>query len=151
MLKEGDHAPGFTLPDSKGNQVSLSDFAGKRVVLYFYPRDMTPGCTKEACGFRDYYTFYQDKDVVILGVSTDSQESHVTFKDKYELQFPLLSDADAKVSKAYGVYQKKKMYGKEFWGIKRTTFVINPEGVIEKIWTRVNVDTHHRDVLDTLA
>lgn len=147
MLKEGQEAPDFALTDAEGRVVKLSDFRGKDVVLYFYPRDMTPGCTKEACGFRDYYTYYQDKEIVILGVSMDSQESHKKFSEKYGLPFTLLCDSEGKVSKLYGVYQKKKMYGKEFWGIKRTTFLIDKKGKIQKVWDKVDVTAHHRDVL----
>ena len=147
MLKVGDKAPDFALPDGGGKVIKLSDFLGQPVVLYFYPKDMTPGCTKEACGFRDYYSYYQDLKVMILGVSLDNQDSHQKFTAKYDLPFPLLADTDAKVSRAYGVYQKKKLAGKEYWGIVRTTFLIGPEGLIDKVFGKVDVKTHHTDVL----
>lgn len=147
MLTPGQQAPDFALPDAEGKVYKLDDFHGRPLVLYFYPRDMTPGCTKEACGFRDFLPYYQVKGVAIAGVSMDSQDSHRKFIAKYNLPFPLLSDADGTVCKRYGVYQKKKLYGREYWGIQRTTFLIGPEGKISDIISRVAVDTHHRDVL----
>lgn len=150
MISPGQDAVDFSLPDGNGRMVRLSDYRGKTVVLYFYPRDMTPGCTTEACGFRDTFPAYNEKDMVILGVSMDSQESHQKFAQKYHLPFPLLSDVDGKVCKEYGVYQKKKFYGKEFWGIKRMTFVIDKKGKVQKVFDRVKVESHHRDVLESL-
>jgi len=150
MFKEGDQAPDFVLKDKEGKVVKLSDFRGRWVVLYFYPRDMTTGCTKEACGFRDSFGYFKDKRAVILGVSMDSEESHRKFSEKFGLPFTLLSDRGGRVSRSYGVYQKKKFYGKEFWGIKRMTFLIDKQGRIKKIWDKVSVDRHHDDVLTCL-
>ena len=161
-LAIGDPAPDFTLPDATGQTVSLSQFRGKRVVLYFYPRDNTPGCTKEACSFRDAYPVYQDKGMVILGVSTDGPRSHAKFIDKYTLPFPLLADEDAAVSSAYGVYGPKKFMGKTYNGITRSTFVIDASGLIEQIYgtgavsatgkpLKIKVDTHAQDVLAGLG
>ncbi|MBI4020615.1 MAG: thioredoxin-dependent thiol peroxidase [Candidatus Aenigmarchaeota archaeon] len=147
MIKAGEAAPDFALTDAEGKIVKLSDFRGQPVVLYFYPKDMTPGCTKEACGFRDYASYFGDKNVAVIGVSLDSADSHKKFATKYGLPHLLLSDPDAKVSTRYGVYQKKKLYGREFWGIVRTTFIISPEGRVQKVYEKVDVATHHRDVL----
>ncbi|MBI4182013.1 MAG: thioredoxin-dependent thiol peroxidase [Candidatus Aenigmarchaeota archaeon] len=147
MLSPGMQAPDFALPDAEGRVYKLDDFRGKPLVLYFYPRDMTPGCTKEACGFRDFLPYYRAKGVAVVGVSMDSQDSHRKFAAKHNLPFPLLSDPDGIVCKRYGVYQKKKLYGREYWGIQRTTFLIDPEGKVGDIISRVAVDTHHRDVL----
>jgi peroxiredoxin Q/BCP len=147
-LKEGDAAPDFALAASTGKTVSLHDFRGKQaVVLYFYPKDDTPGCTIEACGFRDTFAAYQKAEAVVLGVSLDNLTSHKKFADKFSLPFPLLSDESHAVSKAYGVYKLKKMYGKEFWGIERTTFLIDKQGRIAKIYPKVKVDEHHHDVI----
>lgn len=150
-LNLGDAAPDFSLPDSEGNVVRLADLKGKRVVLYFYPRDNTPGCTKEACGFRDAYDDYQGKDLVVLGVSTDDAKSHVKFATKYELPFPLLTDEDAQVASAYGSYGLKKFMGKEFMGISRSTFIIGPDGAIEKIYRKVKPEPHAAEVLEDIA
>jgi len=147
MLKEGDKAPVFELKDEAGKTITLNDFKGKNVVLYFYPKDDTPGCTKEACSFRDKQLDFSRKNVVILGVSADSIESHIKFKEKYRLPFSLLSDPDKKTIKAYDVWKKKSLYGKEYMGIERTTFVINDRGNIAKIFSRVKVDGHIEDVL----
>lgn len=149
-LTVGDPAPEFTLPSDRGDTISLSDYRGRRVVLYFYPRDNTPGCTKEACGFRDAYDAFSDRETVILGVSTDAVKSHQKFVAKHELPFPLLADEDAAVSTAYGVYGLKKFMGKEFMGIKRSTFVIDPQGNIETIYAKVKAETHAQTVLQDL-
>lgn len=143
----GEEAPDFALTNAKGEVVQLSDFRGQPVVLYFYPKDMTPGCTKEACGFRDYFTYFEDKKVVILGVSMDSEASHQKFIEKYALPFQLLSDSDGRVARLYGAYQKKESFGKEYWGIKRMTFVIDPQGIVQNVFDRMSVEDHHRDVL----
>ena len=146
-LKVGDRAPEFSLPDTYGNVLTLSSLKGKRVVLYFYPRDNTPGCTKEACGFRDNYAQFQAKNTLILGVSTDTAKSHLKFVEKFELPFPLLCDVDAQVATAYESYGKKKMMGKEYLGIFRNTFVIDAEGKIEKIYLAVKAELHPAQVL----
>lgn len=150
-LNVGDQAPEFTLPDGKGNPVSLADFRGQRVVLYFYPRDNTPGCTKEACSFRDSYGEFQGQDVVILGISTDDAKSHEKFSTKFNLPFPLLTDADGQVSTAYDSYGLKKFMGKEYMGISRNTFVISPDGRIEKVYKKVKPETHAAEVLADLT
>lgn len=147
-LQTGDIAPDFSLPDANGNVVRLADLRGKRVVLYFYPRDNTPGCTKEACGFRDAYANYQAQDVVILGISTDDAKSHTKFAQKYQLPFPLLCDLDAKVATAYESYGLKKFMGKEFMGVHRTTFVIDAEGRIEKVYRKVKPESHAAQILE---
>ncbi|CAB3393867.1 peroxiredoxin with versatile activity [Kyrpidia spormannii] len=148
MVEEGQKAPDFTLPTGTGETMSLADFRGKPVVLYFYPRDNTPGCTKEACGFRDLHEAFSEVGAVILGVSTDSPSSHKKFAEKYQLPFPLLSDEDAAVSTAYGVYKEKTRYGKKSMGIERTTFLIDGDGVIRKIYPRVKVEGHMEQVLE---
>jgi len=150
-LSPGDPAPEFSLPDGEGNTVNLSDFRGKRVVLYFYPRDNTPGCTKEACGFRDAYSDYQSNDVVVLGISTDDAKSHTKFTTKYSLPFPLLSDAGGQVAATYDSYGLKKFMGKEYMGISRNTFIIDPDGKIEKIYRKVKPEAHATEVLADLA
>jgi len=150
-LNIGDRAPDFSLPDPHGNLVSLSDFKGKRAVLYFYPRDNTPGCIKEACGFRDAYDQYQAQDVVLLGVSTDDAKSHQKFMTKHNLPFPLLCDEGGKVAEAYESYGLKKFMGKEYLGITRNTFVISPDGTIEKIYRKVKPEFHAAQVLADLA
>lgn len=147
VLKEQDPAPTFTLEDSEGRSVSLSDFQGKYVVLYFYPKDDTPGCTKEACSFRDNFQAIQNLSAVVLGVSLDEADSHKKFIQKYSLNFPLLCDVDAKVSRLYDVYKKKNMYGKLYWGIERSTFVIDPSGKLKKVFRKVKVDGHTDKVL----
>lgn len=143
----GQPAPDFTLPSDTGEEVSLRALRGKNVVLYFYPKDMTPGCTKEACSFRDDLSTFQDEDTVILGVSLDDLVSHGKFRAKHDLNFPLLSDADAEVSKAYGAYRLKKLYGKEYYGIVRSTFIIDKEGVVREAFPKVRVDGHTEEVL----
>ena len=148
-LAEGDKAPQFTLPASTGGEISLKDFVGKQaVVLYFYPKDMTPGCTTEACAFRDLQGDFAQAGAVILGVSADSLESHAKFADKHELSFPLLSDLDAVVCQQYGVWKEKSNYGKTYLGIERTTFVVDQQGVIRKIYHKVKVDQHADEVLE---
>jgi peroxiredoxin Q/BCP len=149
-LKPGDDAPDFTLPDANGKMVSLADLRGKWVVLYFYPRDNTPGCTKEACGFKAAYVDYQTKDVVVLGISTDDAASHTKFATKFELPFPLLSDLDATVATAYESYGLKKFMGKEYMGVSRNTFVIRPDGKIEKIYLKVKPEHHATQILADL-
>ncbi|MBD1995466.1 thioredoxin-dependent thiol peroxidase [Leptolyngbya sp. FACHB-541] len=150
-LSPGDPAPEFSLPDGEGNSVSLSDFRGKRVVLYFYPRDNTPGCTKEACAFRDAYPDYQSNDVVVLGISTDDAKAHTKFTTKYNLPFPLLSDASGQVATTYDSYGLKKFMGKEYMGISRNTFIIGPDGKIEKIYRKVKPEAHAAEILADLA
>ncbi|BBD53379.1 putative bacterioferritin comigratory protein [Planktothrix agardhii NIES-204] len=149
-LNLGELAPDFVLPDSDGNPVRLSDFRGKPVVLYFYPRDNTPGCTKEACGFRDNYGEYQEKNIIVLGVSTDNQVAHRKFISKYQLPFPLLVDEGGEVATEYGSYGLKKFMGKEFMGIFRHTFVIDAQGRIEAIYRKVKPETHSLEILQTL-
>lgn len=150
-LSVGEPAPDFSLPDAEGNIYSLASLQGKRVVLYFYPRDNTPGCTKEACGFRDRHADYQAQDVVVLGVSADDAKSHSKFSAKYNLPFPLLVDAGGEVASRYGVYGLKKFMGKEYMGITRSTFIISPEGNLEKIYLKVKAETHADTVLEDLA
>lgn len=150
VLKLGDLAPDFSLPDANGNTINLADLKGQRVILYFYPRDNTPGCTKEACAFRDSYAEFQDKGVVVLGVSTDDAKSHEKFATKYALPFPLLIDAEGTVATAYDSYGLKKFMGKEYMGITRNTFVIDPDGRIEKIYKKVKPEKHVEEVLADL-
>ncbi len=150
MLKEGDTAPAFALQDQNGNTVSLSDFAGKTVVVYFYPKDDTPGCTKEACGFRDSYADLTARGAVVLGISADSPDSHAKFVGKYDLPFTLLSDPDKTVIQAFGAWGVKKMYGKEYEGIMRSTFVIGPDGVITKVFPKVKPADHAAEILKLL-
>ncbi len=151
-LKEGDKAPEFDLPASDGKRVALKDFSGKqRVVLYFYPKDDTPGCTVEACGFRDKTKSIQAKGAVVLGVSPDGVESHNRFIEKFNLPFLLLSDEEKKAVKAFGVWVKKSMYGKEYMGVERTTFVIGKDGRIEKVFRKVKPDGHPEEILEFLG
>lgn len=150
IVKVGDVAPDFTLPADDGRTVSLKSFRGKSVVLYFYPKDDTPGCTREACSFRDNLARVTSKGAVVLGVSRDDTKSHGKFRDKYHLNFPLLSDDDGRVTTAYDVWRRKSMYGREFFGIERTTFLIDPEGKIARIWPKVKVDGHTDEVLAAL-
>jgi len=149
-IEEGKKAPAFTLVADDGTKVKLSDLKGKPVVLYFYPRDDTPGCTKEACAFRDRSEEFKALNAKVLGVSADDQASHEKFRDKYELNFPLLVDKDNKVSEKYGAYREKNMYGKISMGIQRSTFVIDKDGKVVKLWKRVKVDGHDTQVLDVL-
>ena len=150
MLKIGDPAPEFTLPDQDGNLVSLKDFAGKKVILYFYPRDNTPGCTRQAQAFAAAYAQFQAMDVAVIGISKDSTPSHQRFAQKYELPFLLLSDPQLTAIQAYGVWQEKKMYGKVSMGVVRTTFLIDQSGCIEKIMPKVKPDTNAQQLLDYL-
>ncbi|MEM6835283.1 MAG: thioredoxin-dependent thiol peroxidase [Cyanobacteria bacterium P01_C01_bin.120] len=147
----GDAAPPFELPDAQGEVVSLAELQGKWVVLYFYPRDNTPGCTKEACGFRDAYSAYQDSDVVVLGVSTDDAKSHTKFATKYDLPFPLLVDEGGAIASEYGSYGLKKFMGKEYMGISRSTFIIDPAGKLAKIYRKVKPEPHAQEVLADIA
>ncbi|NET48948.1 MAG: thioredoxin-dependent thiol peroxidase, partial [Merismopedia sp. SIO2A8] len=140
-----------SLPDGDGTTMSLVGLRGKYVVLYFYPRDNTPGCTKEACGFRDNYEAYQSKDIVVLGVSTDDAKAHTKFSTKYNLPFPLLSDAGGEVATQYESYGPKKFMGKEYVGITRRTFIIDPEGNIAKVYPKVKPEPHAQEVLDDLS
>lgn len=143
-------APQFTLRDKNNNIVSLSDFAGKKVVLYFYPKDNTPGCTRQACAFAGLYKEFQNKGVEVIGVSKDSVESHVKFAEKYGLNFVLLSDPELEAIKAYGVWQEKKMCGKTCMGVVRTTFIIDEHGIIEKVMPKVKPDTNASEILAEL-
>jgi peroxiredoxin Q/BCP len=146
----GTKAPDFSLPDQSGTAMSLHSLKGKPVVLYFYPKDDTPGCTKESCDLRDSYTKITKTGAVILGVSLDSAESHRKFIQKYSLPFSLLSDEDATVSRAYGVYKLKNMYGKKYWGIERSTFVIDQDGLIKEAFRKVKDDGHADEILAAL-
>jgi peroxiredoxin Q/BCP len=151
MLEKGQKAPDFTLETPTKDKVSLSDFRGKKVVLYFYPKDNTPGCTIEACEFRDHKEEFDTKDVVILGISKDNRDSHQRFIDKYNLNFTLLSDPNSETCRDYGVLGEKKMFGKTLFGvIHRTTFIINEEGKIAKIYPKVKVKEHIEEILADL-
>ena len=151
MLKEGTKAPAFALPDKDGNLVKLEDFAGKKLVLYFYPKDNTPGCTRQACAFASLYDGFKDKDVAVVGVSKDSTASHQKFAEKYGLPFVLLSDPELEAIKAYDVWQEKKMYGKVSFGVVRTTYIIDEKGMIEKTMPKVKPDTNAIDILEYLG
>ena len=150
MIKSGDKAFDFTLPDSEGKSISLSEFRGRKVVLYFYPRDNTPGCTKEACGFRDVYDYILEAGAVVIGVSPDGQASHKKFSEKFGLPFHLLSDEAHKVAESYGSWGEKKMYGKTSMGIIRSTFIIDEEGVVIRVFPKVTPDGHGEEVLKVL-
>jgi len=147
-IQIGELAPDFELPASNGEMVRLSDFRGKHVILYFYPKDMTPGCTTEACDFRDYHGEFTDLNAVILGVSTDSLAQHKKFIEKYALPFLLLADENHEVAEKYGVWKLKKNFGKEYMGIERSTFVIDKEGVLVKEWRKVKVKGHVKEALE---
>ena len=147
LLEVGTKAPDFTLPDKDGQNVSLSDFAGKKVVLYFYPKDNTPGCTRQACAFAGAYEAFRTLDAVVIGVSKDSAASHRKFAEKYNLPFLLLSDPELTVLQAYGVWQEKKLYGKVSMGVVRTTYLIDENGVIEKVMPKVKPDTNAADIM----
>ena len=149
-LKVGQKAPDFELLSDENKPVRLSDFRGKKVVLYFYPKDNTPGCTRQSCSFRDGLAQIRGKNAVVLGVSADSASSHKGFKEKFELNFPLLSDSEKKVVQTYGVWKEKSMYGKKYMGLERTTVVIDEEGKIVKIFPKVQVDGHFEEVLAAL-
>ena len=146
-LKEGDKAPEFTAPINGGGRISLADFKGKHVVLYFYPRDDTPGCTKEACAFRDHFAAFKKKGAVVLGVSVDSVKSHDKFLDKFKLPFTLVSDEDKKIVEAYGVWGEKSFMGRKYLGTHRVTYLIGPDGRIKKIWPQVKPEEHAEEVL----
>ena len=150
MLEKGMKAPDFTLADKEGNMVSLSDFAGKKVVLYFYPKDNTPGCTRQACAFAASYAGFRDQNIVVVGISRDSAASHKKFAEKYELPFVLLSDPELSAIQAYGVWQEKKLYGKVSMGVVRTTFIIDENGMIEKVMPKVKPDTNAAEILEYL-
>ena len=151
MLEVGIKAPEFTLPDKDGNTVSLSDFVGKKVVLYFYPKDNTPGCTRQACAFAAAYEGFKAKDVVVIGISKDSVASHLKFAQKHDLPFVLLSDPELQAIQAYGVWQEKKLYGKVSMGVVRTTFIIDEQGNIEKVIPKVKPDTNASEILAYMA
>lgn len=151
MLKEGDQAPDFKGAASNGATVALKDFKGKKVVLYFYPKDDTPGCTVEACGFRDSFKKIQKTGAVILGVSPDSLKSHGKFIDKYKLPFLLLADEQKEICQNYGVWVKKSMYGREYMGVQRTTFILSEAGKIEKIYSKVDTKVHDQEILEYLT
>lgn len=150
MLEIGMKAPEFTLSDKDGNTISLSDFLGRKIVLYFYPRDNTPGCTRQACAFSAAYEGFRSKDVVVIGISKDSTASHQKFAQKYDLPFILLSDPQLQAIEAYGVWQEKKLYGKVSMGVVRTTFLIDEQGRIEKIMPKVKPDTNAAEILQYL-
>jgi peroxiredoxin Q/BCP len=149
-LEVGSKAPAFTLPNAEGKKVKLSDFKGSAVVLYFYPKDDTPGCTKEACAFRDRSAELKKLGAVVVGISSDSTASHAKFADKYSLNFPLLSDESHEVSEKYGAWREKNMYGKKSMGIQRSTYLIDAQGKIAKVWKKVSVDGHDAEVLEAL-
>lgn len=149
-LKEGDVAPDFSAATSGGGKISLADFKGKNVILYFYPKDDTPGCTKEACGFRDGFSEFQKRGAVVLGVSTDSAAAHDKFVEKFKLPFPLLADEDKKIVNAYGVWGDKSFLGRIYQGTRRVTFLIGGDGRIKKIWPKVKPEVHAAEVLAAL-
>lgn len=150
QLREGDYAPDFTLDTGNGKKMTLSELRGRNVVLYFYPKDDTPGCTLEAKDFRDHLEKFEALDAVVIGVSKDSVASHEKFKDKYDLTFTLASDENSTVCEAFDTWVEKSMYGKKYMGIQRDTFLIDPSGRIRKIWRKVKVDGHVQEVLETL-
>ena len=151
MLKIGDKAPLFTLKDKDGNEVSLSDFLGKKIVIYFYPKDSTPGCTRQACGFAAAYAEFEKRGIVVIGISKDSVASHVKFAEKYQLPFILLSDPELQAITAYGVWQEKKMCGKVGMGVVRTTFIVDENGNISHVMPKVKPDTNAADVLEIIG
>ena len=151
MLNIGTKAPAFTLQDKNGNAVSLSDFAGKKVVLYFYPKDNTPGCTRQACAFAQSYDAFRKEDIVVIGISKDSVASHLKFAEKFDLPFILLSDPELQAIQAYDGWQEKKLYGKVSMGVVRTTYIIDEQGNIEMVMPKVKPDTNAADILDYLA
>lgn len=148
MLKEGDKAPDFTTKNQNGDEIKLSNFKGNRVVLYFYPKDDTPGCTKEACSLRDSFDVFAEKEIIILGVSNDDEKKHQKFISKYALPFDLLADTDKSLVEKYGVYGEKSMYGKKYMGINRKTFLIDENGNIAKIFDKVKVAEHAAEILE---
>lgn len=150
MLKENDKAPDFTLPDAEGKSVSLSQFRGKQVVVYFYPKDDTPGCTTEACGFRDVYDSILAKGAVVVGISPDGTKSHAKFRDKYQLPFHLVADESHATIEAYGAWGEKNMYGKKSMGVIRSTFLVGTDGLIKKAWPKVSPEGHAQEILAAL-
>ena len=150
MIKAGDKAPAFSLVSGDGTMVSLKDFKGKKIVLYFYPKDNTSGCTREACSFQENLSALKEMGAVLLGVSADDVSSHARFATKYDLSFPLLSDEKKEILKAYGVWNEKSMYGRKYMGIERTTFVIDERGTIAHVFMKVKVEGHVKEVLDVL-
>lgn len=146
-LKPGDKAPDFSTVDEQGNPVNLSDFAGKKLILFSYPKAMTPGCTNEACNLRDHYRELKDRGFELLGISADDEKRQQKFKEKYNLPFPLIPDTEKEILKAYGIWGPKKLYGREYDGIHRTTFVINEKGIIEKVFTKVKTKEHAEQIL----
>lgn len=150
-VEPGERAPAFNLQSDRGEKVRLSQFKGQAVVLYFYPKDDTPGCTRQACAFRDQASALKKAGAVVLGVSPDGVESHQKFRDKHDLNFPLLADPDHQVAQKYGAWREKNLYGKKSMGIVRSTFVIGPDGRVAKLWKRVKVDGHDQQVLDALS
>jgi len=150
MLKIGEKAPNFSLPDVTGNIVNLSSFIGKKVVIYFYPKDDTPGCTKQACAFRDSYKTYTDNDIVLIGISKDNEKSHEKFTKKYDLPFILLSDTNGETLSSYGVWKQKSMYGKTFMGVNRTTYVLDENGIVIKVFEKAEPATNASDILKFL-
>ncbi|MEA4971693.1 putative peroxiredoxin bcp [bioreactor metagenome] len=147
MLEAGTKAPLFSLPDKDGNIVSLSDFLGGKVVVYFYPKDSTPGCTRQACAFKNVMNVYEDLGIKVIGISKDSQKSHQSFSNKNELNFTVLSDPELEAIKAYDVWQEKKLYGKVSMGVVRTTYIIDENGVIEKVYPKAKPDTNAEEIL----
>ena len=150
MLEIGTKAPSFKLPDQNGQVHTLEEYRGKKVVLYFYPKDNTPGCTKQACGFGELYPHFMEKDAVVIGISKDSVSSHKKFQEKYSLPFTLLSDTELEAIQAYDVWKEKKLYGKSSMGVVRTTYVIDENGIIEEVMPKVKTDTNAADVLNYL-
>ena len=150
MLSVGDKAPQFTLNDADGNKVKLSDFKGKKVVLYFYPKDLTPGCTIEACAFRDDIGAFKKLGAVVLGVSADDEKLHQKFRARHDLNFPLLADVNHELSEKYGAWQEKNMYGKKYWGIARITYIIDENGKIAKVWPKVKAEGHSQEVIEAI-
>ena len=151
MLNIGDKAPEFELFDKDGRSVKMSDFLGKRAVVYFYPKDNTPGCTREACAFAGIYQGFVRRGVAVIGISKDSSESHRKFAEKYNLPFVMLSDPDMKAIKAFGVWKAKKLYGNSLFSVSRSTFIVDEKGIIEKVYEKANPDTNAKDILDYLG
>jgi len=150
MIEVGKKAPDFTLPNQDNKKVKLSDFSGKNVVLYFYPKDNTSGCTTEACNFRDSFPKLSNLDAVVIGISPDSVESHKKFAEKYNLPFILLADTDKKVLEKFGAWKEKSMYGKKYMGVERTTYIIGKDGKVKKVFEKVKVPNHHNEVIEAL-
>lgn len=148
MLTEGTVAPEIVLKDKNSNEVKLSDFKGQKVVVYFYPKDNTPGCTRQACAFSNNFSKFEELNVKVIGISKDSEASHIRFADKYELPFVLLSDPELKAIKDYDVWQEKKMYGKTSFGVVRSTYLIDENGVIEKVWKKAKPDTNAEEIIE---